>query len=74
MTKNIIVNREPDYHPKKNAFFFQQKAFDFCKDKNYSAIFHEQGLGKTKIGIDLLLYWLKSSEVDTVLIVTKKHS
>ena len=72
MTKNIVINREPNYEPKKDAFSFQQKAFDFCKDKNYSAIFHEQGLGKTKIGIDLLLYWLKSTEVDTVLIVTKK--
>lgn len=72
MKKNIIISREPNYEPKKDAFSFQQKAFDFCKDKDYSAIFHEQGLGKTKIGIDLLLYWLKSTEIDTVLIVTKK--
>ena len=72
MPKNIIVNREPNYEAKKDAFSFQQKAFNFCKDKEYSAIFHEQGLGKTKIGIDLLLYWLKSAEIDTVLIVTKK--
>ncbi len=72
MTKNIILEREPNYDAKKDAFSFQQKAFEFCKDKDYSAIFHEQGLGKTKIGIDLLLYWLKSDEIDTVLIVTKK--
>ena len=72
MKKNIIISREPNYEPKKDAFSFQQKAFDFCKDKDYSAIFHEQGLGKTKIGIDLLLYWLKFTEIDTVLIVTKK--
>ena len=29
----------------------------------YAAIFHEQGLGKTKIGVDLALEWLKSNEV-----------
>ena len=72
MPKNIILKREPNYEAKRSAFLFQQKAFDFCKNKDYSAIFHEQGLGKTKIGIDLLLYWLKSAEIDTVLIVTKK--
>ena len=72
MTKSIILRREPNYNPKKEPFSFQQKAFDFCKNKSYSAIFHEQGLGKTKIGIDLLLYWLKSADADTVLIVTKK--
>ncbi|MCY3839133.1 MAG: DEAD/DEAH box helicase, partial [Gammaproteobacteria bacterium] len=31
-----------------------------------------QGLGKTKIAIDLALSWLQSDTVDTVLIVTKK--
>lgn len=72
MTKNIIVGREPNYEAKKDAFSFQQKAFEFCKNKDYSAVFHEQGLGKTKIGIDLLLYWLKDTDIDTVLIVTKK--
>ena len=36
------------------------------------AILHEQGLGKTKIAIDLLLYWLSNSVVDSVLLVVKK--
>lgn len=70
--KTIVVGREPNYDAKKDAFSFQKKAFDFCKDKEFSAIFHEQGLGKTKIGIDLLLYWLKSTNIDTVLITTKR--
>ena len=39
----------------------------------YAAIFHEQGLGKTKIAIDILLYWLTETSIDTVLIVTKKQ-
>ena len=70
--KNIVIKREPNYNPKKDAFPFQKKAFDFCKDREYSAIFYEQGLGKTKIGIDLLLYWLNFTDIDSVLIVTKK--
>jgi len=39
----------------------------------YSAILHEQGLGKTKIAIDLALYWLKSRDIDSVMIITKKQ-
>ena len=38
----------------------------------YAAVFHEQGLGKTKIAIDLILLWLSQDVVDTVFIVTKK--
>lgn len=53
------------------AFKYQKEAVDAIKDLEYGAIFHEQGLGKTKIAIDILLYWLNNS-VDTVIIVTKK--
>ena len=49
------------------------EAVETIKDMPYSAIFHEQGLGKTKIAIDLLLYWLKCKDLDTVMIVTKKQ-
>ena len=58
---------------KLDAFPYQYEAFEAMKDKTYAAIFHEQGLGKTKIAIDLLLYWLECKEIDTVLIVTKKQ-
>lgn len=57
---------------KKNAFPFQLDAFDIIKNQEYFAVFHEQGLGKTKIAIDLSYYWLKTETVDSVLIVTKK--
>ncbi len=57
---------------KKNAFPFQKDAFDIIKDHEYFAVFHEQGLGKTKIAIDLSYYWLSEGLVDSVLIVTKK--
>jgi len=71
--KKIKLKHEPLLMAKLNAFSYQQEAFEAVKDLPYSAIFHEQGLGKTKIAIDLILYWLGKSEIDTVLIVTKKQ-
>lgn len=71
--KKIKLKIEPSLIAKLNAFPYQKEAFDAVKDLNYSAIFHEQGLGKTKIAIDLLLYWIEYKEIDTVLIVTKKQ-
>ncbi len=62
-----------DLSATQNAFPYQQEAFEAVKNLDYSAIFHEQGLGKTKIAIDLLLYWLEKRDIDTVLIVTKKQ-
>ncbi|MBF2759078.1 MAG: DEAD/DEAH box helicase [Ectothiorhodospiraceae bacterium AqS1] len=62
----------PDFSPKINAFPYQLEAFQSIRDKAYSAVFHEQGLGKTKIAIDLALYWLSKDVVDTIFIVTKK--
>ena len=60
------------YRSKHEAFPFQIDTLAFVKDLEYSAIFHEQGLGKTKIAIDLALTWLANKEVDSVIIVTKK--
>lgn len=62
-----------NYSAKNQAFPYQMEAFNTIKDMDYSAIFHEQGLGKTKIAIDLLLYWLSKRDIDTVMIVTKKQ-
>lgn len=62
-----------NYEVKNQAFPYQMQAFMTIKDMDYSAVFHEQGLGKTKIAIDLLLYWLDKRDMDTVLIVTKKQ-
>lgn len=70
--KKIKINNEPKYESKFNSFVYQEQAVDFVKDLEYGAIFHEQGLGKTKIAIDLTLYWLSEKDIDTVLIVTKK--
>lgn len=70
--KKLVQKAHYDYSAKHEAFPYQHEAFEEIKDKEYAAIFHEQGLGKTKIAIDLLLYWLKFRDIDTVLIVTKK--
>jgi len=55
-----------------DAFPYQHEAFMAIRDLDYAAVFHEQGLGKTKIAIDLILYWLKNRDIDTVIVVTKK--
>lgn len=71
--KRIQLKKEPNLQAKLTAFPYQNDAFEAVKDLEYAAIFHEQGLGKTKIAIDLLLYWLKNTSIDTVLVVTKKQ-
>ena len=69
----IVSKYNSNYSARNNAFPYQMQAFMTIKDMEYSAIFHEQGLGKTKIAIDLLLYWLSKKNIDTVMIVTKKQ-
>ena len=54
------------------ALPFQAEAVFGTRDLPYAALFHEQGLGKTKMALDLALYWLTSGVVDSVLVVTKK--
>lgn len=69
----IISRVKTDFSSNTKAFPYQTEAYLTIRDLDYSAIFHEQGLGKTKIAIDLMLYWLQKRNIDTVLIVTKKQ-
>lgn len=71
--KRIRLSKEPSFVAKYEAFPYQKEAFEAVKDLEFAAIFHEQGLGKTKIAIDLLLYWLQCTSIDTVMVVTKKQ-
>ncbi len=71
--RKTVLKKEPCLLSKQKAFQYQEEAFNSIKDLTYSGIFHEQGLGKTKIAIDLALYWLDKKDIDTVLIVTKKQ-
>lgn len=69
----IVSRTSTDYTSKTEAFPYQLQAFLTVRDLDYSAILHEQGLGKTKIAVDLMLYWLKHRDIDTVIVVTKKQ-
>jgi SNF2 family DNA or RNA helicase len=68
----LRLRHEPNLTAKHQGFIYQVEAFDAVKDLPYSAVFHEQGLGKTKIGVDLVLYWLRNNSVDSVIIIAKK--
>ena len=66
------LRKPPKLSAKHDAYPYQLDAFRSVKDLPYAAIFHEQGLGKTKIAIDLILFWLSKDIVDTIFVVTKK--
>jgi SNF2 family DNA or RNA helicase len=68
----LRVHREANLTAKHQGFVYQVEALEAVKDLPYSAVFHEQGLGKTKIGVDLALYWLRHDIVDSIIIITKK--
>ena len=70
--QKLKLIREPDLTLKHEAFAYQVEAVNAVKDLEYAAIFHEQGLGKTKVAIDLIIYWLSHRLLDTALIVVKK--
>lgn len=63
---------DANYDKLTQAFPYQREAIDEVSQLEYSAIFFEQGLGKTKIAIDLALDWLSQDCIDTVIVVTKK--
>ena len=68
----LTLRREPSLRLKHQALAFQSEAVMAIRDLEYGAVFHEQGLGKTKIAIDILTYWLQNGFIDTVMIVVKK--
>lgn len=68
----FALRRPPNLSQKLVAFPYQLEAVRAVRDLPYAAIFHEQGLGKTKIAIDIVLEWLENDIVDTVFVVTKK--
>lgn len=66
------LRKPPKLSAKYDAYPYQLDALRAVKPLTYAAIFHEQGLGKTKIAIDLILLWLTEDVVDTVFVITKK--
>jgi len=69
---HIYLKKEPRLEAKQEAFSFQVEAFLAVRDLPYAAVFHEQGLGKSKIAVDLMHYWLSTKQADTILFVVKK--
>ena len=67
------LRTSPILDPKHEAYPYQLDAVRAVQSMPYAAIFHEQGLGKTKIATDLILLWLSEDVVDTVFIVAKKN-
>ena len=68
----FMLRNRPDLAAKHAAYPYQLDAVRALQDLAFAAVFHEQGLGKTKIAIDLALLWLQKDVVDTVMVVTKK--
>ncbi len=68
----FTLRKLPNLSAKLSAFPYQLDAVRAASELPFAGIFHEQGLGKTKIAIDLVLHWLESDSVDTVFVVTKK--
>ncbi len=69
----IRARREPDLSAKHIAFDYQGVAVAKVLPLEYGAIFHEQGLGKTKMALDLALAWISSGVLDSVIVCTKKN-
>lgn len=68
----LKVKTEASFASKLDAFPYQIETIEAIKSLEYAAIFHEQGLGKTKIAIDLALTWIRDNVLDSVVIITKK--
>ncbi len=66
------LRKPPALSPKHEAYPYQLDAVRAVESLLYAAIFHEQGLGKTKIAIDLMLLWLSRDVVDAIFVITKK--
>ena len=61
------ANQNPK--PKHKPFPYQLEAFEAIKNLDYCAILHEQGLGKTKIALDLMLNWMSADAVDLLFLL-----
>jgi len=68
----LVLRKPPALSAKHEAYPYQLDAVRAIQSMPYAAIFHEQGLGKTKIAVDLMLLWLQKDIVDTVFVITKK--
>ena len=68
----LRLRKPPSLAARHDPYPYQLDAVRALQNLSYAAVFHEQGLGKTKIGTDLILVWLRKDIVDTSIVVTKK--
>lgn len=68
----LKLRKPPSLKARHAPLPYQLDAVQALVPLEYGAIFHEPGLGKTKIGLDISLRWLVEDKVDTALIITKK--
>ena len=64
--------KNKNYNPKTQAFSYQSEAVDKIAGDHSSALFDEQGLGKSKMVIDALIRDIKNGIIDCALIVCNK--
>jgi SWI/SNF-related matrix-associated actin-dependent regulator of chromatin subfamily A-like protein 1 len=58
-----------DYAPRTKPLPHQREAIEYVIEKPYTALFDEQGLGKTKIIIDAFSELMRRGEIDAALVV-----
>ncbi len=61
-----------DFTPRSRPYPHQVEAVSFLKNREYAALFDEQGLGKTKIIIDAIATGIREEQIEGALIVCKK--
>ena len=65
----LRLQREANLSAKKRGFAYQLAALDAVKDLEYAAIFHEQGLGKTKQLIDAITQEVSQGQLGGALVI-----
>lgn len=58
-----------NYLHKTKPYRHQEEAFYFLYNKNFGALFMEQGTGKTKTAIDLAVNWYNEGFINAVLVI-----
>ena len=68
----VAMTPADSFADRSHAHPYQDAAFRRLRDLEYAGVFHEQGLGKTKIGLSIALHWFRRSVADAVLVITKR--
>ena len=64
--------QKKDFKFKTKPFDHQLEAFNISRDKEYYALFMEQGTGKSKVIVDNIAYLYRKGEINAAVIVAPK--